>query len=144
MDEHDAPPYPSDDVIDNNKWFALTNDEDGYAVWEIGGQRPVATFPPTDSGGDEAWHVYRERTRSARFSLLLPKVLVRLVVVGGVLWLLGGTATYVAYALETSNVVRLPRVFQWIQVIDVIGYRLCIGSLAILVGWWIYARWQDR
>ncbi len=134
-------------VVDSNAWLELTSDEDGYALWERGVAEPVERFPATDQGADDAWTAYRQRSRDARsagfWSTGLPRILFSLVVAGAILWLIGGTAFFLEYTSVFRSGTR-GTWWLWFQAIDAFGERLCVGSAAVLVAWFVLRRWRAQ
>ncbi len=137
---------PLRNVVASNAWLELTSDEDGYALWERGVAEPVE-LPATDQGADDAWAAYRQRTRDARsagiWSTGLSRILFALVVTGAILWLIGGTVLFLEYTSVIRSGIR-GTWWLWFNAIDALGERLCLGSAAVLVAWFVLRRWRAQ
>lgn len=129
-----------------NAWFVLSSTDEGYLLRDRHTNEPLQRFPGTDEGSDEAWAAYGERTRQVRRDVMWPKWLFRALIAGVILWVIPGTlvsAVYVLTSLDPFKNAQVPVwVSLWLQVIDTLGYRLAVGSAAILVAWFVVRRWR--
>jgi len=135
---------PPPEVLASNRWYTLTEHKDELGIWESGAEGdPVRVFPRSDEGSEEAWAELRRLTRHARLHRGLPSLLFRVVVVGAVVWIVTGAIYLTLYVLETSNFLDFPGFptwIRWLQIAEGIAYRVTLGTLAILVAWFVRRR----
>ena len=129
------------EVLATNRWYSLTADEDGFAIWGVAGSSddPVGEFARTDEGSEEAWAEFRRLTRDARLHRRVPRLLLGATVVGTAVWLITGAieAVIVATALTSNGGIGFSDFLSWMQVADAVAFRVAIGSVTILVGWFM-------
>jgi hypothetical protein len=132
----------SDEVVESNRWFTLTSDEDGYAIWDVDdlGDDPVRFFEPTSVGSDDARAEFRRLTRDARLRRGVPRVLLGAVLVGAVVWLAAGSFYLFRIALQFGggpSIDDFPTWLTWVQLVEGVAYRVGLGSLAVLLAWFV-------
>ncbi len=129
------------EVLATNRWYSLTADEDGFAIWDVAGSSddPVSEFARTDEGSEEAWAEFRRLTRDARLHRRVPRLLLGATVVGTAVWLVTGAieAAIFATALSSNGDIGFTDFLSWVQIADTVAFRVALGSVTILVAWFM-------
>ena len=130
------------EVLATNRWYSLTADEDGFAIWDVAGSSddPVGEFARTDEGSEEAWAEFRRLTRDARLHRRVPRLLLGATVVGTAVWLITGAIEAVIFATALSSNdggIGFTDFLSWMQIADTVAFRVAIGSVTILVAWFM-------
>ena len=83
----DLPATPAFEVLASNRWFIVGQDDEGYGVWSVAGERdePLRRFPSTDEGSEGAFDAFRSMSRTRRGGPL-SYTLFGLAVISGAVW----------------------------------------------------------
>ena len=90
----------------------------------------MSDTPPGDTSAEIRKDDHDERTGRR-----LRRWLFTAVVVGAVLWFVGAVVFFIGVANPGSWIV-------WFQAAQASGQALCVGSAAVLIGWFIVQRWD--
>lgn len=130
------------EILDANRWGVLTRDASRFAIWPAGGDRgePLASFPATDDGADDAWNAFRALAANGRRERVLP-ILAVVSVVAAIAWVLARAVLSVSIA--TLYAVRSGTFgpwLTWLQTIDTIAYAVFLASVGAYVVLWLDRR----
>jgi hypothetical protein len=97
------PSAPQPEEVGAARGYVLLHDADGYALWRVGDDvgGPIATFPDSEDGFDDAWSAF-ERASARRRSELPLTGLAALAVVSGVLWGAAAFMDAIVYAVAAT------------------------------------------
>ena len=127
-------------VVAERGRYVLGEEDDIYGIWDLdsGSDEPIERFPMSDDGFEQAWSRLRFRDRVERDPVA--KALATVIIVGVLMWILGGGATAVAYLvpLEAYGVLSLA-----VSILDATGLRLAVGGVLVLATLFLVRR-RDR
>jgi len=137
-----AEPEDTRETLDQNRWGILTRDAGGFAIWRRSGAgEPLASFPSTDDGSDDAWEAFRALARRGRRDLLLPRLLL-VAIISAILWVVATTVVTVTYStlywrsIDTTSWNWL----MWVQAASTVAYSVFVASVGTYVVLWLDRR----
>lgn len=146
------PPRVDDDasddnftVLQSNREYFLTQDEDGFAIWSVrsDNEDPVLTFPAGEESSEDALAAFRRETRLARWS----GVLMSASIAAAVVWILAAAATEVVEwgSFRQAFLTASDRSWQpafVARAIESIAYSMFVASVGLSVVLWLHRRYR--
>ena len=92
---------PESEIVASTRRFVVMRGAEVYSLWpaKVASDEPLATFPLTDAGIDDAMEELAARTRAVRWAVLIPGVLRWGLIASAVAWALLSLAYNLGYAL---------------------------------------------
>jgi hypothetical protein len=136
-------------VLQSNREYFLTQDEDGYAIWSVrsDNEDPVLTFPAGEESSEDALAAFRRETRSARWASLL---FVSAIAAGGA-WVLsrliqeGLQLADVPAAFPNDSPTPVPFSWRFLAYVELtlpVLYAVFIVSVGLSVVLWLHRRFR--
>jgi hypothetical protein len=122
-----------------NRHVVLVADEDGYSLWQVDRyvEAPLATFPASVEGSDDAWEAFERATRLARVGRLL-NGLVWSAGILGIVWVAATTTNYVILALlSTGHLSTSSDWIYWLGVLTQVAWAAFLTASVIYVLVWL-------
>jgi hypothetical protein len=128
------------DIIDARGRYLLGSTEDTYGVWDRRAtEGPIATFPGTDDGLDQAEGLYRELLREARRQRdVWSPVLSWIPFVGLGAWIVAGGAYDIVIATRgIEGSAHVYDILQSLAAVEGLSFKVWIGALVVLFSLWL-------
>lgn len=137
-DQEDGP-----ELLDANRWGVLSRDAERFAIWPASGVagEPLASFPPTDAGSDEAWAAFSALAWRGRRNRVMPAIVV-VAVASAVMWVVATAVEMITWAIvvtaniETTNWTWLT----WVALAGAIANTAFLASVGSYVVLWLDRR----